>query len=51
MKSDNTDWFDELKVTQQKSILKGLNDIENGKIISNSKVRAKVELLSKKAKV
>lgn len=51
MKTTNKDWFDKLSLAQQKSILKGLNDIENNYIIAHSKVRAKVNQLIKKAKV
>ena len=50
MKTNKEDWLDKMTLSQQKSVLKGLNDINNNNIIVHSKVRAKVKQVIKRAK-
>lgn len=49
-KKVSDDWFVQLNKAQQKSILRGLKDIEQGKVSTHKEVSAKVKALLKKAK-
>ena len=45
------DWWDELSEENKKSIQKGLDDIENGRVHSDEKIRAGVRQRILKAKM